>query len=61
MFLVNRKYYNCFSYKQKSYLLDRGFKIVHVKEHYKTKKRFWVFKMTTDLSIALSEWSKNKV
>lgn len=54
---MNKKYYNCFSYRQKEYLLAMGANVYATNVHYKTGKRFWVFKMNKTVEVALKAWT----
>lgn len=58
--------YQCYSRKVYGFLLMKGFRYEYSFIHNKTKKKCWVFKVTEELTHALSEWttlkeqSKNK-
>ncbi|MCD3335769.1 hypothetical protein [Clostridium botulinum] len=54
-----RKYYQCFSYKQKDFLKSKNIDYLIKCRHYETGKRMWVFIFDNDsvLSNALTEWS----
>lgn len=53
----NQKTYNCFSPKQFQFLVAKGNFPIAQYRHHKTKKVFWVFIITDQLSETLTEWS----
>lgn len=54
--MKSKKYYNCFSFRQKGYLLDLGFKQIG-KEFDTNGKAYWIFEYTDGLRIALDAWN----
>ena len=54
---VEKKYYECFSYKQYKYLIAMGFTPERSDIHKTTGKRFWVYRITAKLQVALKAWS----
>lgn len=51
--------YQCFSYGQKEFLLNKGHNILCSGLHCENKKKFWIFPMTKKLKENLIEWSSN--
>lgn len=58
---MNKKYYNCFSYRQMKFLTEeKGHTVLDYIIHHETKKRIWVFIVDRYLSESLTEWTKSK-
>lgn len=49
--------YNCFSYKQRQYLLENGLEPIHEMIHSSTKRTFWIFERNDHLDKLLSNWT----
>ena len=56
----NDKYYYCYSYPQKRFIMDNGEKYVLKGEHINTKKTYWVFERNEKLDELLNEWKMRK-
>lgn len=54
------KNYNCFSYNQMKFLMSNNIKPIHVMIHSETKRTFWIFEQSAELSILLLKWTENK-
>lgn len=49
--------YNCFSYKQKTYLSVNGVEPIHEKVHDGTKRTFWIYERNVSLDTLLNNWT----
>lgn len=56
----NEKYYYCYSYPQKKYLMDNGEKYVLKGVHTTSQKTYWVFERNEKLDELLNNWQLNK-
>lgn len=54
------KYYYCYSYNQKKFLVDNGEYIIVKGINPNTQKKYWVFERNANLEKLLSEWQNNK-
>lgn len=52
------KLYCCYSLHLRNYLYENGFRYELAALNPNSKKLFWVYLMTDELSFLLSEWSK---
>lgn len=57
--MKKKKYYECFSKKLHSFLLERGHEPSHTYIHNKTKVQCYVYKMNPALSADLIEWKNS--
>lgn len=56
--MKNQKtHYECYSYKQYKYLTTLGFEFEYSKIHDFTKRRFWVYEITTEFEVALKAYT----
>lgn len=55
---MNSKYYYCYSYPQKKYLIENGEFVIVKGISPNTQKRYWVFERNENLDKLLSDWSK---
>ena len=56
----NEKYYYCYSYPQKKYLMDNGERYVLKGVHADSQKTYWVFERNEKLNELLDDWKLNK-
>lgn len=55
------KFYYCYSYPLKMFLIGKNEPMLASSIHPKTHKKFWMFERTNSLDSALAEWTdKNK-
>ena len=54
------KYYYCYSYPLKEFLMENNQKSILHAIHPKTKKKYWVFNGTDELNRLLDEWRLRK-
>ena len=54
------KYYYCYSYNQKKYLLENGEFCIIKGIHPVTQKKYWVFERNEKLNKLLDKWQSNK-
>lgn len=54
------KYYYCYSYNQKKFLIDNGEYSIVKGIHPTTHKQYWVFERNDNLDRLLTEWQLNK-
>ena len=54
------KYYYCYSYNQKKFLIDNGEYSIVKGIHPETQKRYWVFERNEKLDELLTKWQENK-
>jgi hypothetical protein len=54
------KYFYCYSYPLKEFLIKNGIDPIFNSIHEKTQKKFWVFKGTEQLNKLLDRWRLNK-
>lgn len=52
----NNKYYYCYSYPQKKYLMDNGQKYIIKGVHPNSHKIYWVFERNNSLDVLLNNW-----
>mgnify|MGYP007135779706 FL=1 len=50
----------CYSYPLKEFLVKNGERYFSASIHFKTKKRYWMFKSSERLNQLLSEWRARK-
>lgn len=50
------KYFYCYSYPLKEFLVKNGEYVILSSAHEKTKKKFWVFKSTNQITELLNQW-----
>lgn len=55
------KYFYCYSYPLKEFLIKNGEVFILSSIHDKTKKKFWVFKSSYKLNELLSSWRLQKM
>lgn len=55
-----KKYFYCYSYPLKEFLINKDFEIVVAGIHPKTSKKYWVFEGTEQLNNSLTEWKLRK-
>lgn len=54
------KYFYCYSYPLKEFMIKNGVNPILSSIHEKTQKKFWVFKGTEQLNKLLDQWRLNK-
>lgn len=54
------KYYYCYSYPQKKFLMDNGEYVIVKGINPNSKKRYWVFEKNDKLDKLLTEWQTRK-
>ena len=54
------KYFYCYSYPLKEFLITSGQKSIVAGIHPTTNKKYWVFNGTEQLNILLTEWKLRK-
>lgn len=54
------KYFYCYSYPLKEFMIKNGVSPILSSIHEKTQKKFWVFKSTEQLNKLLDQWRLNK-
>lgn len=54
------KYFYCYSYPLKEFLIGNGQTSIVSGRHPSTNKKYWVFKGTERLNILLTEWKLRK-
>ena len=54
------KYFYCYSYPLKEFLVKNGIQFVMHSIHDKTGKKFWVFSSSKQLNTLLDQWRLNK-
>ena len=57
---MNNKYYYCYSYPQKRFLMDNGEYVIVKGINPNSKKRYWVFEKNDKLDNLLTEWQTRK-
>lgn len=57
---MNNKYYYCYSYPQKRFLMDNGEYVIVKGINPNSKKRYWVFEKNDKLDKLLTEWQTRK-
>jgi len=57
---MNNKYYYCYSYPQKKYLMDNGEYVIVKGINPNSQKRYWVFEKNDKLDKLLTEWQSRK-
>lgn len=50
------RYFYCYSYNLKCFLIENGQRFITSSINKKTNKKFWVFEGTTELNELLSIW-----
>lgn len=55
-----KRFYWCFSVKEKKYLMEKGHPYLFACTHYKRKKIFWVFDQTERLKKDVKIWKKER-
>lgn len=56
----NEKYYYCYSYPLKSFIMDNGEKYILKAVHNESKKMYWVFERNQKLDRLLTEWQSRR-
>lgn len=56
----NKKYYYCYSYPLKSFIMDNGERYVLKAIHPESQKQYWVFERNMNLDKLLAEWQSRK-
>lgn len=56
----NERYYYCYSYPLKAFIMDHGIRYVLKATHNESQKRYWVFERTKNLDELLTEWQSRK-
>lgn len=54
------KYFYCYSYPLKEFMIKNGVSPILSSIHEKTQKKFWVFNSTEQLNKLLDQWRLNK-
>lgn len=54
------KYFYCYSYPLKEFLIDNGQISIVAGRHPSTNKKYWVFNGTEQLNNLLTEWKSRK-
>ena len=54
------KYYYCYSYPQKKFLMDNGEYVIVKGINPNSKKRYWVFEKNDKLDKLLTEWQTRR-
>lgn len=57
---MNRDYFYCYSPRLKDRLLDEGERFICVGLNENTRKKFWLFKQTTNLGEVMDAWRREK-
>lgn len=57
---MNKKYYYCYSYPLKKFLIDSGQYSIVKGIHPNSKKQYWVFERNNELDKLLTEWQVRK-
>lgn len=50
------RYFYCYSYPLKEFLISNGFKFITASVNNNTQKKYWVFEGTTELNNMLDKW-----
>lgn len=56
----NDKYFYCYSYPLKSFIMDSGEKYVIKGIHKNSQKTFWVFERNENVERLLAEWTARR-
>ena len=56
----NERYYYCYSYPLKAFIMDNGERYVLKAIHSKSQKLYWVFERNEKLDKLLTEWQSRK-
>lgn len=56
----NDKYYYCYSYPLKAYIMNCGEKYIVKGVHPESHKKYWVFERNETLNDLLEKWKNNK-
>ena len=59
MYSVDSKYFYCYSTNLKKFFCDNGLRYITRSVHEKTKKPFWVFESSDQVTLLLNRWKKN--
>lgn len=54
------KYFYCYSYPLKEFMIKNGVSPILSSIHEKTQKKFWVFKSGKEVSRVLDMWRENR-
>lgn len=54
------KYFYCYSYPLKEFLVNNGLRFITAAVHQSTHKRYWLFEGTDKLNKLLAQWRLNK-
>lgn len=54
------RYYYCYSYPQKEFLINRGLRYITAAINQSTGKRYWLFEGTEKLNMLLQKWRDNR-
>lgn len=54
------RYYYCYSYPQKEFLINSGLRYIVAAINQSTGKRYWLFEGTEKLNFLLQEWRENR-
>ena len=57
---MKNKYYYCYSYPQKKFLMDNGEYVIVKGINPNSQKRYWVFEKNDRLDSLLTEWQTRK-
>ena len=57
---MNKKYYYCYSYPQKKFLMDNGEYVIVKGINPNSQKKYWVFEKNDKLDVLLTEWKTRK-
>lgn len=57
---MDNKYYYCYSYPQKKYLMDNGEYVIVKGINPNSQKRYWVFERSDKLNNLLTEWKTRR-
>ena len=54
------RYFYCYSYPLKEFLLSNGFRFIAASVNNNTQKKYWVFEGTVELNHMLGKWKHRK-
>lgn len=57
---IKMRYYYCYSYPQKEFLINSGLRYITAAINQSTGKRYWLFEGTEKLNMLLQKWRDNR-